>query len=509
MTFQSILFNRNEKVEIKPEAPVFFPDLILDQITNSIVSGKDEYNLKPFFYTSLNDTSSISYRQEIFKDLENPTLFKHINSFAANMGTVRQQLVQTDKLYYKYHKERVFLDIVILYCETLNSLANHLSMVNLTSQGFLSFREHLRGYIQSVRFTSLLTEVRNILAGLSPIKYNIHIKGLRVQVREYESESDYSAEVEETFSKFKMGAVKDYSSAFSHPLDMNHVEAQILDGVASLYPDIFLHLDTFYTENHNFQDETIIVFDREIQFYIAYLDYIAPLRLAGLKFCYPVVSNSSKEIYDYEGFDLALAWKLYNEKSLVVTNDFSLKDKERVIVVSGPNQGGKTTFARAFGQLHHLANIGCPVPGKEAQLFLYDGFFTHFEKEEDIQNLHSKLEDDLVRIYDILSQATPRSVIILNEILTSTTLQDGIFLSKNIMERIIHLDALCVWVTFIDELASYCEKTVSMVGTVIPENPALRTFKIERRLADGLAYALSVAEKYRLTYNLLKERIKS
>ncbi|MDP4240496.1 MAG: DNA mismatch repair protein MutS [Bacteroidota bacterium] len=511
MTFHSILYKSADVIikEKAPVAPDFFVDLNLDQIINAITSGKDEYNLKPFYYTSLKDFDSIMYRHEIIQDLENSVVFEDIKSFAAGMKAMRDDLVQKEKLYYKYQFEQLFLDSVKIYCEAVKTLGKELSEVNLKSQGLLAFREYLKNYIQSRNFTKLCAETNKIISDLSTIRYCLIINDLQVEVRKYDSENDFSAEIEEAFAKFKQGAVSDYMVEYSHHLTMNHVETKILDRVVLLYPDIFLDLDTFYEENQNYTDKKIVIFDREIQFYIAYLEYLVIFKQKGLKFCYPEFSKPEIGVYDFEVFDLALSYKLIKEKSSVVLNDFYLENKERILVVSGPNQGGKTTFARTFGQLFYLANLGFPVPGRKAKLILFDKLFTHFEKEENIQNLHSKLEDELVRIHDIFDGATPNSIIIMNEILTSTTLQDAVFLSKKIMEKIIQLDLLCVWVTFIDELASFSEKTVSVVSSVVPENTALRTYKMVRGPANGLAYTLSMVEKYQLTYEVLKQRIKS
>ena len=510
MTFQSILFNRTENTngkELKTEVPSFFRDLNLDQIVSSITSGKEEYNLKPFFYSSLNDINTILYRQEIMLDIENKDLLTCLETFASSMQQMRQQLALIKKLYYKHQKERLFVDVVQAYCETVRDLESNLSHSSLQSNGLLNFRGYLKSHLQSDSFTSLLHEVKSIISDLSSVRYFIYICGLRVQVLPYKSETDFSAEVEELFSKFKEGNVSDYKCTIHHSFDMNEVESQILDGVAELYPDFFLNLSNFCQDHQSFTDEVITIFDREIQFYISYINYMAQFKKEGLKFCYPQVSGENKAICDYEVFDLALARSLIAEKTESIVNDFYLKDKERILVVSGPNQGGKTTFARIFGQIHFLAGIGCPVPGQNAQLFIFDKLFTHFEREENIKNLHGKLQDELYRIHQILVQASPDSILIINEIFTSTTLQDQIFLSKKIMQQIIELDLLGVWVTFIDELASFGYQTVSMVSSIVPENPAMRTYKISRKPADGLAYALSLAEKHQLTYNQIRKRI--
>jgi DNA mismatch repair protein MutS len=193
----------------------------------------------------------------------------------------------------------------------------------------------------------------------------------------------------------------------------------------------------------------------------------------------------------------------------VVRNEFYLTGPERIFVVTGPNQGGKTTFARAFGQLHYLASLGYPVPAREAVLLLPDRIFTHFEKEEDLATLRGKFEDELVRIHDVLEQATGDSVVVMNESFASTTLRDALFVGERVLERLTGLGLLGVYVTFADELASLNETCVSMAAVVRPDDLAERTFKVVRKPADGLAYAAVIAGKYGLTYRQLKGRLAS
>lgn len=507
MTFRSILFEQAAEDENKGP-PECLDDLNLDQVIDAITAGKEEYGLRPFFYTPLQTPAAIAYRHEVMRELEDKALFEGLGRFAQAMRTRREYMGLAERLGNRFQRERWFLEAVEIYCAAVAALDALLAETKLQSSGLKGLREYVRHYAGSEGLQALTADTQAVNAALGTVRYCLAIKENTIKVRRYEGEADYSAEVEATFGRFKEGTARDYRATFASAPEMNHVEYQILNHVALLFPEPFRTLDEYCERNRNYLDAVIGRCERELQFYIAVLEYMAIFRYRGLPVCYPRMVTDKQEIFCRGGYDMALAYKLCLQGQPVVCNDFHLAGKERIFLVSGPNQGGKTTFARGFGQMHYLAQLGCPVAGSAAQLYLCDAIYTHFESQEDITNLRGKLQDDLVRIHRILQLATPQSIIIANEIFSSTTLQDAVLLGERVMREIVARGMLCVCVTFMDELAGLSETIVSMVSIVDPEQPQVRTYRILRKPPDGLAYAISIAEKHRLTYAELKERLK-
>ncbi len=286
MSFRSILFDGAES-PIAPvdQEPAYFADLNLSQVAESITASRKEYDLKPFFYTRLTTPEAITYRHEVLRDLEGDELAAQIASFAQKMHQMREHLTRAPKTHYESEQQVWFLHAVRTYCDAVGQLAADLADASVRSQGLQAFRDYLADFIQRKEFTTLRDDARRVSEALAAARYCLHIKGSRVTVSPYDGQGDYSAEIAETFSKFKQGPATDRRIRGSRTREMNDVEARVLEVVARWYPDAFSALSAYCECNHDYLDATITTFDREVQFYLGLLEYVERLRSAGLPMC--------------------------------------------------------------------------------------------------------------------------------------------------------------------------------------------------------------------------------
>jgi len=100
MKSNSLLFEKPERIARESkEEPGFLHDLNLDQIIEALTDGREEYNLRTYYYTPLKDSDAICYRQEIFRDLENEPLFENLKIFSEKMREVRRYTTMIASLY--------------------------------------------------------------------------------------------------------------------------------------------------------------------------------------------------------------------------------------------------------------------------------------------------------------------------------------------------------------------------------------------------------------------------
>jgi hypothetical protein len=184
----------------------FERDLNLDQVVAAIAADREERDLvTETLFGHLRDADAVRYRQEVFRDLDDPDLLGEIRRFADLMAEVRRHLNQLAAMHYRYQREGWLLDAAAIYCEAVRSLAAHLASARLSSRALLAFRDYLARYVAVTAFTALEGETKDRKDALGRIRYGTRIKGDRVEVTRYAGEADYSAAVLETFERFKQG----------------------------------------------------------------------------------------------------------------------------------------------------------------------------------------------------------------------------------------------------------------------------------------------------------------
>lgn len=516
--YYSCLFptRESEPKDFIRQMPEYFKDLNLDQITAGAMEEYAKFDIARHYYTILTDEGTIGYRQDAMRELGRPEVLAAAKALCEIVVAVSRLLpkLQTSlkgqgPMENNAMTKGQFLNAAVKYIVALQDYAEKAKELGLKSGALKGFADYLEEMFATPQWKEFLEHTVRVRRAFDEANYTLLIKNSTIKLRKYEGQEDEGEYVRRLFDKFAQGQTQEYKHKLNENAIAYHVESALLELLVKMYPDEFKDLAALCAKHDHFLDAAAERFALEMQFYFSYIDYIAPIQKRGMLFCLPVFAKDGERVEAAECFDLALAHNRLTDLNMPVTNGFYLDAPERIIVISGPNQGGKTTFARSIGQMTHLSRIGLCVPGAHAVLRPVKAIFTHFEKEENVENGAGKLMDDLVRIKPMLEEADKDSFFVINEIFASTTLDDATAISKKVMEKLINIGAMAVWVTFIDEMASFGPETVSMMSTVRPDSTQTRTFHIERKAADGLAYAMYIAKKHALSYEQLKGRLEA
>lgn len=189
----------------------------------------------------------------------------------------------------------------------------------------------------------------------------------------------------------------------------------------------------------------------ELAFYIGCLNIYDRLAALGEPVRLPDPARTGEGRLAFEGlYDASLALA---SGSRVVGNDLVL-DGADLVIITGANQGGKSTFLRSLGIAQMMMRCGMFVPARSFSADLCDRMFTHFKREEDAAMNSGKLDEELARMSDMVDDMTPGSVVLMNESFAATNEREGSEIGRQIVRALLEKGIRVYYVTHFYDLAS-------------------------------------------------------
>ncbi|MBI2149594.1 MAG: endonuclease MutS2 [Acidobacteria bacterium] len=196
---------------------------------------------------------------------------------------------------------------------------------------------------------------------------------------------------------------------------------------------------------------------------------------------------------------------LRRENASVAPVSLDMDANRRVLVISGPNAGGKTVVLKTIGLLALMAQSGMPVPAEEATLPVFDRVFADIGDQQSITNHLSTFSAHVLAIKSMIESVTPRSLVLLDEIGGSTEPGEGAALARAVLEQFRETGVLTVATTHYNRLKLYAETTPGVANAAMEFNEI--TLEPTYRLIHGLAGAssgLKIAERLQLPKQVLE-----
>lgn len=247
-----------------------------------------------------------------------------------------------------------------------------------------------------------------------------------------------------------------------------------------------------------------------IEFVIHCSKYMLSLKKAGMKMVFPNISEKHLSIKSAKYEALALSNPNLLEKiplSAIVPSDAVFDENGRIFILTGPNSGGKSVFLQAVGIAQIMFQMGLPVAAESASYTICDSILTHFNKST-ANTIESRLVNETKRLKEILERTTEGTLLLFDEMLSSTSAYDATILAGGILKHIQKIGCKCIYATHLHELARNCQSLndehsdakIDVLSSRI-EN-GMRNYEIKRGKTDNIntSFAKDIFVQYGIDF---------
>ena len=434
--------------KLPPNESALIQDLELNTLFNAMAIG-DKFLfdvVKKAILTGLNnDIDTILYRQNILKDcLKNPSIIKDIYNIAV------ESIEREKKVYFGFLSR--YPDVILSRSiEVLQMFVNMLKKLRsiaiehadkFESDGFTTFFEMLKQELSDEYFAIIQNHLREL-------KFNNGVL-ISAELGKGNKGTDYILRKPQKRNKNwvkKIFASKSLTCTF-YISDRDESGARALselrDKGINLVANALAQSTDYILSFFN-------LLRTELAFYIGCLNLHEQLFQMDepASFSAPMPPNEHK--HSFKGlYDVCLALTM---KRKIVGNDLNADNKE-LVIITGANQGGKSTFLRSIGLSQLMMQCGMFVPAQSFSSNICDNLFTHYKRKEDPGMKSGKLDEELSRMSDIADNITTNSIILFNESFAATNEREGSEIARQIISALLEKHIKIFFVTHLYEFAS-------------------------------------------------------
>ncbi len=258
--------------------------------------------------------------------------------------------------------------------------------------------------------------------------------------------------------------------------------------------------------------EHISALEDQIEIYDGIVTLIENASARGVKMIHPILCEDDRryarfdKVYDVCFYAKAAAADTKSKgDDLIVRNDILMNDDARFYILTGANNGGKTTFTRAVGLCYLLAQTGFYVPAEYAELSTCDFIYTHFPREEETGINSSRFTAEIKQLKVISDTITKNSLLLMNESIQSTTPRECTEIATELVRIFSIIGARAIFATHLVELGFLCEeissdkdcksKLKSIIADV-DESSGKRLYRIREGLPPKSSRALDIFAQF-------------